>query len=72
MEPGRAGAQGNLALLPHVHLVLQQDFEELGVTEPIAGGFLEPYADGGGQTGEPELFERRGELGLGHVGKGTR
>jgi hypothetical protein len=72
VETGRPSAQGDLALLAYVHLVLQEDFEELGVAEAIAGGFLEPHPEGGGETGEPELSERCGELGISHEGKGTR
>src|ERR1019366_4991917 len=59
-----AGSQGDLVLLAQVHLVLQEDFEELSMAEAIAGGFLESDVEGGGQNGEPELFERRDKLGM--------
>lgn len=41
-ELGGDGTAGDLALLADVELVLQDQFEELAVGEPVRGGFLQP------------------------------
>lgn len=54
----------HLSLVPHVQLVLEDQFEELGVTEPGGGGFLQAHGQGLGQAREAQLAE--GGFDLGH------
>ena len=56
VEVGGLGAAFHLTLLPDVEFVLEDEFQKLGVTETIGGGFLEPDAQGLAQAGEAELF----------------
>jgi len=49
--------RSSLALLPDMDLVLQDEFQKLGVTEPVGGGFLKPDAQGLAQAGEAEFFQ---------------
>jgi hypothetical protein len=39
-EAGRASAAGDLSLVSHGQFVLEKQFQELGVVEPIRGRFL--------------------------------
>jgi len=55
-----------LPLLADVEFVLADQFEELGMAEPIGGGFLQAHIEGLAQAGEAELFQGGGE-GI-HVG----
>jgi hypothetical protein len=54
-----------VALVAHGQLVLQDQFEELQVREPVGGRLLEAHFDGLAEPGEPELAQR-GEQGLVH------
>ncbi len=56
-EVGGLGASIHQALVADVQFVLADQFQELGVTEPVGGGFLQTNVQGLGQAGEPELFE---------------
>jgi len=55
-EVRRLGVAFELALLPDMDLVLQDEFQKLGVTEPVGGGFLKPDAQGLAQAGEAEFL----------------
>jgi hypothetical protein len=56
-ELGGDGAAGDLALLADVELVLQDQFEELAVGEPVRGGFLQPQRERLGECRQPQLLE---------------
>ena len=53
-------------VLPDVEFVLQDEFQKLGVTKPVGGGFLEPDAEGLAQAGEAEFFQGGFEAGSIH------
>ena len=63
------GVPVHLALLPDVEFVLTEEFEELGMAQPIGGGFLQAHVERLDQAGEPELFQC-GLEGI-HVGVGV-
>ena len=64
-------ATGNLALVAHVQLVLQNEFEELTVAEPARRRFLQAHVEGLQEAGEAELAQ--GVLDLSHeVGVGSK
>jgi hypothetical protein len=46
----------HLPLLADVEFVLTDEFEELGVAQPIGGGFLQAHVQRLAQAGEAELF----------------
>ena len=54
-EGGRLHAAIDLPLVAHQQLILQDQFQELGVAELVAGGFLQPHVQGFGQAREPQL-----------------
>jgi len=62
-ELGGADTAVELALAAGGELVLEDEFEELEVGEPVGGGFLEADIEAVTQTGEPELAQ--GDAGSG-------
>ena len=46
-----------MPLLADIEFVLADQFEELGVAQPIGGGFLQAHVQGLEQAGEAELFQ---------------
>ena len=63
-EVGGFGSSGQLSLMAHVQLVLEDQFEELGVAQPGGGGLLQPHGQGLGQAGEAKLAQ--GGVNLSH------
>ena len=63
VEVGGLGAAFQLALLPDVEFILEDEFQKLGMAQTIGGGFLEPDAQGLAQAGETELFQGGFEVG---------
>jgi len=53
-EAGGLGAAGDQSLVANQQFILQQKFKELGVTELMAGGFLESYIQRSGQSRQSE------------------
>src|SRR5690606_9409092 len=51
-ELGGDGAAGDLALLAHVDLVMENQLQELRVGKPVRGGVLEPNGKRLGQRGQ--------------------
>ena len=43
--------------MPHVEFVLEDEFEELTVTEAGGGGFLQTHVEGLHQAGQTQLAE---------------
>jgi hypothetical protein len=58
-EVGGGGAALEQALLAHVQLILEDEFEELAVAEPAGGRFGQAHVEALGQAGEPELAQGR-------------
>src|SRR5271168_2612169 len=56
-ELGRLGSQRESALFPHVEFVVQDEFEELGMGEPVGSSLLEAHGKGLAQSGQTQLFE---------------
>ena len=74
-EAGRFVAPGDGALLAHVDFILEDQFQELGVREPVGFGFLQTQLQAVKQPRKSQiagmLFEgvdHGGGLGLGRVG----
>jgi hypothetical protein len=59
VEVGGLGAAFHVALLPDIHFVLKDEFQELGMGQTVGGGFLQAHTQGLAQAGEAELFEGR-------------
>ncbi|HEY5742718.1 MAG TPA: hypothetical protein VIS99_09265 [Terrimicrobiaceae bacterium] len=53
-EVGGFLAPGDCALLSHVEFVLENEFQELGVGEPVGFGFLEAQLEGAKQSRETQ------------------
>ena len=60
-EVRQLGVAFHLPLLADVEFVLTDQFEELGMAQPIGGGFLQAHVQGLDQAGETELFQCGGE-----------
>jgi hypothetical protein len=56
-ELGGASAQREFALFPDVEFVVQDQFEELGMGEPVGRGLLEAHGKGLAHGGQTQLFE---------------
>jgi len=61
-EVGGFGAAFQLPLMTDIHLVLKNEFKELGVAEPGGGGFLQTHGQSLGQAGEAQLTKGRFDL----------
>lgn len=59
-----------VALVADVELILEDEFEELGVAETVGGGLLKPHGEVGAEAGEAELTQCGVEWS--HEGKATR
>jgi hypothetical protein len=72
-EIGGFMASGHRALLTHVEFILKEQFEELGVGQPIGFGFLEAQLQTAKQPGKLQplgvVFKRIGHQGW--VGGGS-
>jgi hypothetical protein len=56
-EGSRLGASPELSLVTDVELILEDEFEELGVGELIGDSFLQPGRQNLAEAGEAEFFE---------------
>ena len=56
-EIGGFGAAFHHALLADIDFVLADQFQELGMAQPVGDRFLEPHVQGLQRTGEAELFQ---------------
>ena len=54
MEVGGFGAARQQTLVAHVEFVLQDQFEELAMGEPIGGGLLQAHRQTLSQTGQAQ------------------
>ena len=54
----------NLPLVAHGQLVVQHQFQELGVVQPIGAGLLQADVERFGQTGQAQLLEGFRQLGV--------
>jgi len=57
------GAPGDQPIVPHGQLVLKDQFQELGVVEPVGLGLLEPDFQRGGQTAQTQTLQRVNQSG---------
>ena len=46
-----------MPLLADIEFVLADQFQELGMAQPVGGGFLQAHVQGLQQAGEAELFQ---------------
>ena len=56
-EQRRLDAPLQLAVGPHRQFVLQDQFQELGVAQAVAGGLLQPHLQALQQPGEAQLLQ---------------
>jgi hypothetical protein len=56
-EGSRLGASPKLSLVTDVELILEDEFEELGVGELVGGSFLQSGWEALAEAGEAEFFE---------------
>ncbi len=69
-EPGGFVAAGDLPLPAHVDLVLEDEFEELGVGKSVAFGLTQPQVEAVKQPREPQRLGVLFEVVVGHGDRG--